>query len=356
VAVHDIAVHPKEDAIVLATHGRALMIIDDISPLRQLTPEVMAKPIHFFQTQPTVLNDPGAGGNWFGGDGNYTGENPSSVAKIVYFMSKRHTFGKMVIEVYDQNDRLIRELPAGKSAGINVVEMTATMEKPKSAPSENPQAMFGTLFGPNLPAGTYKVKVIKGKDEYLSSFTLKYPDKSPYTAEDRKVQVETTMRLYQQTEHLAYLFAAQDGMAQQAKVVAQKNPKMGKLVTPFIKEIEDQNASLVFRGGDFYINTEEKLAEQISELYGQVTSYPGKPGTAQVERVGSLDAELKSADVKFEQLKNDKLKKINTTLTADKLFEPIKVLSEEEFKKGEGAGGGIKQKNFEWRYFPMKGL
>ena len=134
-------------------------------------------------------------------------------------------------------------------------------------------------------------------------------------------------------------------MAKQAKTVVQKNPKMGKLVNPFIKEVEDQNNSLVFRGGDFYINTEEKLAEQISELYGQVTNYPGRPGTAQVERVGSLDEELKRASQKFEQLKNDQLKKINSTLTSDKLFEPIKVLTEEEFKKGE-SGGAIKQKQF----------
>ena len=350
-AVHDIAIHPKEDAIVLATHGRSLMIIDDISPLRQLTPEIMTKAIHFFDIKPTVLNDPGAGGNWFGGDGNYSGENPSAVAKIVYYMSKRHTFGKMSIEVYDQSDNLIRELPAGKSAGINVVEMTATLDKPKSAPSENPQAMFGTINGPNLPAGTYKVKVLKGKDEYLTSFTLKYPDKSPYTAEDRKVQQQTAMQLYKQTEHLAYIYSAQDGMAKQAKGVVQKNPKMGKLINPFIKEVEDQNSALVFRGGDFYINTEEKLAEQISELYGQVTSYPGKPGNAQIDRVGSLDEELKRATLKFDQFKNEKLKKINSTLTSDKLFEPIKVLSEEEFKKGAGSGGVKPKQDFEWRLF-----
>ena len=126
-----------------------------------------------------------------------------------------------------------------------------------------------------------------------------------------------------------------------------KNPKMGTLVNPFIKEIEDQNNALVFRGGDFYINTEEKLAEQISELYGQVTGYPGRPGNAQVERVGSLDEELKRATAKFEQLKNEKLKKINTKLTSDKLFEPIKVMTEEEFKKGE-SGGGIKPKQFDF--------
>ncbi len=352
VAVHDIAIHPKTDAIVLATHGRALMIIDDISPLRQLTPEVLSKPIHFFDLKPTVLNDPGSGGNWFGGDGNYVGENPNDLAKIVYFMGKRHTFGKMTIEIYDQNDKLIKEVPAGKSAGINVVEMTATLEKPKAAPSENPQALFGTLNGPNLPAGTYKVKVIKGKEEFLTSFSLKYPENSPYTAEDRKLQQETTMKLYAQTEQIAYLYAAQDGIAKQAKLAVEKNPKLAKIINPFVKEVEDQNASLVFRGGDFYINTEEKLAEQISSMYGEVSAYPGKPGAAQVERVGGLDQEVKAATVKFEQIKGEKLKKINTAISSDKIFKPIQVLTPDEFKKGEGAGS-ISPKKFDFTGLKM---
>lgn len=345
VAVHDIAVHPKEDAIILATHGRALMIIDDISPLRQLTPEVMSKSIHFFEIKPTILKDPGSGGNWFEGDGNYSGENPSSVAQIVYFMNKRHTFGRMAIEVYDQNNQLLRELPAGKSAGINVVEMTATLEKPKAAPSENPQALFGSIFGPNLPAGTYKVKVIKGKEEHWTSFTLAYPEKSPYTLADRKLQFENTMRLYNQTEKVAYIYAAQDGIVKQAKEAVIKNPKFAKVVNPFIKEVEDQNNSLVFRGGDFYINTEEKLAEQISELYGQIANYPGKPGTAQIDRVGGLDEEVNVAIKKFEVLKGEKLKKVNAVISSDKILPTIKVLTEEEFKKGEKAGSGMIKNN-----------
>jgi photosystem II stability/assembly factor-like uncharacterized protein len=345
VAVHDIAVHPTEDAVVLATHGRALMIIDDVSPLRQLTPEVMAKSIHFFDLKPTILKDPGSGGNWFGGDGNYSGENPNSVAQIVYFMNKRHTFGKMSIEVYDQNNNLLRELPAGKNAGINVVEMTATLEKPKAAPSENPQALFGSIFGPNLPAGTYKVKVIKGKEEHWTSFTLAYPEKSPYTLADRKLQFDNTMRLYAQTEKVAYIYAAQDGMVKQAKEVVLKNPKFAKLVNPFIKEVEEQNNSLVFRGGDFYINTEEKLAEQISELYGQIANYPGKPGSAQINRVDGLDEEVKAAIKKFEVLKGEKLKKVNATISSDKILPAIKVLTEDEFKKGEKAGSGMIKNN-----------
>jgi photosystem II stability/assembly factor-like uncharacterized protein len=100
VAVHDIAIHPRDHALVLGTHGRGAVIIDDITPLRQINPEVLAKPVHFFKTAPTILRDPGAGGGWFGGQGQFVGANPSSAAKIVYYMSKRHTFGKMYVEVW----------------------------------------------------------------------------------------------------------------------------------------------------------------------------------------------------------------------------------------------------------------
>lgn len=353
VAVHDIAVHPREDAVVLATHGRALMVIDDISPLRQLTPEVLTKNIHFFESKPTVLRDPGNGTTWFGGDGNFVGENPSSVARIVYYLGKRHTFGKMAIEVYDQEGNLLKELPAGKSAGINIVEMTATLERPKAAPSDNPQAIGGSIFGPNLRAGTYPVKIIKGKEEYMTSFTLKYPEDSPYTAEDRKLQQETTMRLYKLTEDLAYLYEAQDDLAKQARAALMRNPRAAKVLTPFIKEITDQNATLVFRGGDFYINTEEKLAEQIAELYGQVSGYPGRPGQAQVLRTNGLDDELKKAFAKFEQIKGEKLKKVNQTVAADKLQEPLKVLTPEEFKKGKKNNGAIEPKHHHQLFWMM---
>ena len=64
----------KEDAVILATHGRALMIIDDISPLRQFTPG-NGQTIHFFTTQPTVLNDPVRAATGLAVMATYTGEN-----------------------------------------------------------------------------------------------------------------------------------------------------------------------------------------------------------------------------------------------------------------------------------------
>jgi photosystem II stability/assembly factor-like uncharacterized protein len=337
VAVHDLMIHPRDNALVIATHGRSLYIIDDISPLRQLTQEAIGKQIQFLEVNPTVLRDPGASGDWFGGAGNFVGESANTNATIVYFLNKRHTFGKMNVEVYDQEGRLLQELPAGKSAGINVVEMPTNMRRPKVAPSDTRESIGGSLFGPSLRAGTYKVKIVKGKDEYWTSFTLKYPEDSPYSADDRMVQQETTLKLYKLTEALAYVYHVQHSLVTQAKAVLKQNAKLAKILNPYIKDIEAQNSKLVFKGGDFYIATEERLTEEIAELYGQVNGYPGRPGATQVERTAGLEAEMALVQQKMKEFSSTRLDKINAQLASSKL-EPLKVPTEEEWRKSAETG------------------
>jgi photosystem II stability/assembly factor-like uncharacterized protein len=352
--VHDMVIHPRENDLIIATHGRGLYIIDDITPLRQLTPEVMGKTIHFFDMKPTVLRDPGAPGrNPSPGDDQFNGQNPDTQAKIVYFMNKRHTFGKMTIEVFDQHDKLIRELPAGKSAGINYVQMPVSFERPRIPPSDTRESIGGSIFGPALPAGTYKVKVTKGKDEFITSYTLTYPEDSPYTLADRKVKHETTLRMFNLCEELAYIYDAQMDLLKQAYQAKQKNPKLAKTIDPYIKEIEAQNATIVFKGGDFYVATEERLTERVAELYGTLNSYPGKPGKSQLDRVTVLEDEMDLVRKKFNEFKGTKLDKVNTAIS--KGGQPALIIkSETDFRNSAtnaSSGAGLdKLSNFLLNY------
>ena len=54
-AVHYIDLHKKTSDLVLATHGRGIIIIDDVSPLREITQEVLAKDVHFERHHRTEL-------------------------------------------------------------------------------------------------------------------------------------------------------------------------------------------------------------------------------------------------------------------------------------------------------------
>ena len=59
VAVRDIAIQPRDNDLVIATHGRGIWIIDDITPLRALTPSTLAQDVVFMRARPTIQKTPG---------------------------------------------------------------------------------------------------------------------------------------------------------------------------------------------------------------------------------------------------------------------------------------------------------
>jgi photosystem II stability/assembly factor-like uncharacterized protein len=68
--VHDLVIHPRENDMVIATHGRGIFIAD-ISPLQELTLEVLSKDIHLFDVEPKVKWLPGIPSN--SSSSNYAG-------------------------------------------------------------------------------------------------------------------------------------------------------------------------------------------------------------------------------------------------------------------------------------------
>jgi photosystem II stability/assembly factor-like uncharacterized protein len=86
VAVDDILVHPRDHDLVIATHGRSLYIIDDIRPLQELTPEVLAKDAYLFPPAPATAFVMLPGSADWAGKAVFRGENPPEGAQITYFV------------------------------------------------------------------------------------------------------------------------------------------------------------------------------------------------------------------------------------------------------------------------------
>ncbi len=123
VAVRDLAIHPRDNDLVLATHGRGIWIIDDITPLRALTPDLLKQDVAFVSARPVQQRIEGAGG-WANGDAVFVGDNPPDAAVINYYQRERHLFGKMKLEILDASGRVIDEVPASKRPGLNRVTWT----------------------------------------------------------------------------------------------------------------------------------------------------------------------------------------------------------------------------------------
>ncbi len=333
VAVHYIAIQPDENDLVLATHGRGIIIIDDISPLRQITSELLAKEVTFMSVLPTAQRD--GGGFQVGGDaGEFVGENPSRAARITYFLKNRHTFGKMSMDVYDAAGKKVGDLVPGKAKGINIVDWNYRLKPPKVATGKT--LTFGAFAQPRLPEGTYTVRLTKGTNTYEAPLTLQPDPKTTHTAADRKAQFEAVMKLYGMTEQLGYVVDQVDALRKQTEEAAAKGAAYKKMADPLLKELDGLKETLVVMKGDNYVGSAEpQLREKIASLYSEMAGYYGRPSGAQLASLVVLEGQLAEKKARLEAIKTGRYKAVADRLAKDKIAVGT-LRSFEEYLKSEG--------------------
>lgn len=326
--VHYIELHKKTNDLVIATHGRGVVIIDDISPLRELTEENMNKELHFFKTKPATIPEE----NGFGGastETQFIGENPSTSAKIIYYLKKRHLLGKMTLEIQDANGNKVTEIGPGKSKGINVVNWSFTTKPPKVATGKT--FTFGGFTSPRVPAGTYKVVIQKGKETYTNDLVVQYDPNSPISLADRKLQEAASKKMFDMTQELAYTVYTLDEYLKMAEAVKAKSPQGAKVATPFIAELTKLKESLVVTTGDNYVGAAEpQLREKMTDIYAKVTSSYYKPNQAELGNMESVESRFNTAKAEYKKIKDKHLPKINSFVNKDKL-QPVVMKTMEEY-------------------------
>lgn len=334
VAVRDIAIHPRDHDLVLATHGRGVYIVDDLTPLRKLTAEALAADVAFLDSKPSLMiSQPSEFG--FGGDAEFVGESPGESAVIVYYLRRRHMLGDLKLEIYDPAGRLLSTMDGAQRRGINRVEWPMRTKAPRTAAGTAGPTSLYALLGPRVPAGTYTVKMIKGKDTYSSSFVLALDPATTHTPEDRAAQQSVVRHLYGMVERLAFLSAALADAGRQATeraaAVPEKNPLKKRLLA-LADDLGRQRGALAASQRGEGISGEQKLREEIGALYGSVNGYDGRPTTSQVDRMGVLDGDLKAAAAAFENTVAREGRSINPALAKLKLA-PVIALTWEAWDK-----------------------
>jgi len=310
VAVHSIEMQKATNDLVMGTHGRGVIIIDDISPLRELTEEIMAKKVHFFKSAPTQMVESSGFSGSFGGETQFVGANKPRSAQIKYYLSKRHTFGKMTMEIQDMKGNKIVDLGPGKSKGINVVNWGYTKKQPKVAKGKT--FSFDGFTSPRVPAGTYKVVMKKGKDTYEHEFDLVYDKKSVLTAAERDLKNGTTTKLYDMTQELAYLVYELDEM-------------LTKADSKTAKKLNSLKETLVITTGDNYVGSAEpQLREKMTALFSKVASSYDKPSSSEMKNLTVIANRFDKAKTDFAKLK----KKFKSK-------EPLTIKTFEEFLEGK---------------------
>ena len=132
VPVDDIAIHPRENDLVLATHGRSIWILDDITPLEQWSDSIAGEDLHLFDLRAaTEWRIANRGGNT--GQKVFFGPNPPNGALIHYYLkSKLDEKERVRITVTDKDGKLVRDLDGTKDIGVNRVVWNLRTRPPTS--------------------------------------------------------------------------------------------------------------------------------------------------------------------------------------------------------------------------------
>jgi photosystem II stability/assembly factor-like uncharacterized protein len=331
VAVHYLELQPEKNALVAATHGRGIIIIDDITPLRNTNEGLLKSNLTFFDTKPFTISEKSN----FGGtalSNQFVGDNPNSDAQISYFLPKRHTFGKMTAEIVDLNGSLITKLEAGKQKGINTISWGFNSLAPKVAKGK------GLFFAgaPTVKAGKYKVKITKGNEVFEKEIEVQYDPTSSFTLAERTEQQKVTKELFDIIQDLAYFVYQIDLWDEKTEEFLKKNSAPNKTVSKLGEELDALRKTVVVTTGDNYVGAAEpELKEKLNDIYGTIASYYGAPSSTQLENIASLKKDFDMARATFEKIKSSSIKAFEKELVKNKTVQVPVILSFEEFLKLE---------------------
>ena len=359
VAIHFMDLHKQSSDLVMGTHGRGVIIIDDISPLRELNQEILQKDVHFFNNEPIVMKETSGFSGNFGSETQFIGENKPSSARITYYLKKRHTFGKMSMEVQDLDGNKIVELNPGKSKGINLVNWDFNKKTPKMA--EGKTMTFGGFTAPRVPAGQYKIVLQKGKDKFEHQIELKYDDSALTKLSDRQDQEKMTQTLFDMVEELAFMVYEINEIQDKAvDIIAIEREKLNNMVTLQLKEklskeenqklkdleksamknkkayevfvsLEKLRKDLVVTTGDNYVaSADPELRERMGELYSNVASNYDQISGSHKQNYTLISEEFEASKVRFEKISKNEVMDFMKYLEKNEIDRP-EIKTKEKF-------------------------
>ncbi|MDP2958371.1 MAG: hypothetical protein Q8N53_18225 [Longimicrobiales bacterium] len=166
VPVTDLTVRAND--LVASTSGRAFWVLDDLSPLQQMTQESAEAPLHLYAPRPAVEANFGGG---FGGGGR-TGQNPPAGSQIFYSFAAAPE-GLVTVEILDASGTVVRTWAtdpkeAGNEAFSKLTPPTAGLNRlgwdfrTEALPRVEGLMPYGSLQGRQLPPGAYQVRLNHG--------------------------------------------------------------------------------------------------------------------------------------------------------------------------------------------------
>jgi len=251
--VHDLVI--KGNDLVIATHGRSFWILDDISPLRQLTNEIQSAPVHLFQPSVAMRIRATTHGDTPIPPEEPAGENPPPGA-IFYYYLKSPAQNEVKLEVLDARGRVVRSysskdqpfqpptppaFPAYWFKPENLLLPAAGMHRflwdvrYSAPPFAQPEYSMFTVAGRDVPRepsgpqalpGSYQVRLTVDGKAYTQLFKLTMDPRVKTTPQDLEKQFSLELKLVQALQQANQAVEEIHATAQAGKISADDEKKL----------------------------------------------------------------------------------------------------------------------------------
>jgi len=329
----------KRGDLVVATQGRSYWILDDLSPLRQLTPEVEGTDLHLFQPRPAM--------RWLDGAGSFArgavGKNPPYGAVIHYLLPEgldADDADEVKLEILDSGDEVLRSLsskePEPQAPSIFRKFFPELFEPPlldaRSGANRyvwdlrladpgliDDTVVWGMTVGPRVPPGTYQARLSVGEWSDTVSFEVMHDPRTEISQDAIAEQFALARNIWELLTRSHDAVRLIRDVRSQAVATAERLhdetlQEQVDLLSESLTEIEGQLHQTKLESSQDVLNYPPQLDNQLVFLQSVVESAAGRPTAGSRERFEELNAELLRLETELDTVLASRLPEIERLL------------------------------------------
>ncbi|HKN67187.1 MAG TPA: hypothetical protein VJW73_12985 [Gemmatimonadaceae bacterium] len=339
--VYGMMVQEHFDDLVISTYGRGIWILDDLSPLQQLTPQIQASRAHLFPIRPAYRFTDVAG-NYSMNDDPTAGTNPEYGARINYWLASPTP---VTIDVMDASGSVIRTIRDSTThAGLNRTSWdlrnTASRgPRLRTKPVNDPDfamARDGTRDTPGfgtiavlMPPGRYTVKLTANGQSFTKPVEVLRDPNQAETLADIKASSDALLALQRDHKAAAEMLGTIENVRAQLESLGSTSGatadirQAGDTLEHRFMAVEGQLVDLRLTGhGQDEVRYPVQAAGQISWLAGGIGASDFTPTSQQREVQGILAGKIRDTRSALDRLLQRDLASFNALLKG-KGLKPI---------------------------------
>lgn len=337
VAVHDILVHPRDNDLIIATHGRSVYVFDDATAIQQLNQTVLDSGATLFDVRlayryATRMTRYGVG------DKIFRGQNPPQGAFITYYLKdKPDPKTPVKLEIVDQAGKLVTEIKGfPREKGVNRAVWGLTYDGARQRRPPTPEQLeFGFVpRGPQVLPGTYTVRMTVGDKKMEKTVEVRVDPTVDVTPDQLARQFDLSMKLRDLVSPVNDGLRALDSYRLQVtQIETVGKERLGEIPADAVKALDAYKKRLgeILRG----LATDQedgarggaRFADQLNGLYFSVANGNAGPTPAMLELFGILAPQVPGKIAEINRFLNEDTAELNKVLQRSAL--PIVVAGKE---------------------------